>query len=453
MNRHNPSAIVLLIALFIGSVPWAASTAQAATTLEQGIRRETALLVAERDALRRERERVDVEHDARAAALRATVAALEARLVEATAREEAVRAALQARASTGGAATPAASPSTATMHGVFAAIGVAVPPVSAGTDPTVALLPLAVERLQARAAPQTSESGFFDADGAWVQGRVTRWGNAAWAAAGAPGGPAGALLPAVDGARQLATGDATANAAARAFVGGEKPALLPLALGAGAAQEQDGPTVVAGFGERLARLGVDGVVLLGILLLSFVVAWVPLARLLRQHQAVAAVAGRLPSLVRSGEVQAAAALACTVPGAAGAFLRSVVAATTRAHAEDEIAALSAEAGIAFERANHAARLGAVATMATVVVVTARSLSSAIAGLIGREDVPVRAVLDALAGAVLPVEIGALVAVPWAVTLIVVAAVVVRARERLDVLALRTLDALDRDVVGEQRWTR
>jgi hypothetical protein len=436
-SLHNTiAAIVVVVAAF-------PSSTHAATTLEQGLRRETALLVTERDALRRERERVDVEHDAHAAALRATIAGLEARVVEATAREEALRAALQARVSSSVPLPTMTSSTSTTPAAVFASLESPVPSTPVGVDAAVASLPLAVERLRARAAPQTLATDFFDVDGALVAGKVTQGGAAAWAAADANEGPAGVLMPVVDGARQIANADANATANARAFVHGGRPALLPLVLAHQGAGEGPAVVLVAGFTERLTRLGGDGVVLCFALVASFALALVPLLRLLQEHRAVAVVAGRLPALVRAGESSAAGALVRTVPGTAGRFLGAVVTAVTsagRAHPEDEVAALSAEAGFSFERVNHAARLGAVMAAAAVVVVAARAASRAIDGLLGAGDVSVRVVLDALAGAILPLEMGALVAVPWALALIVCSAVVVRARERLDVLALRVLDA-------------
>ena len=428
-------------AFVAAAVMLASFSAVAGPTLEQGIQRETALLVNERDALRRERERIDVEHDARAAALRKTIATLEAPVVEASAREEALRAAVQAHATVAPSSSASTMTASASMRAAWAALGGPAPTTMAGVDPVVASLPEAVRRLRERATPQTLATGFFDADGAWLEGHVTRWGAAAWAATTDPAGSAGPLVPAVAGARQLAPVDDRAVATARAIVAGEKPSLLPLVFASdSAAGEPGGVVVVAGFGERLSRLGLDGVLLFVVLIASFAVGCAALVRVLRAHRAVAVVAGRLPGLVRAGELAAAAALARTVPGVAGTFLQSVVAATMRAHPEDEVTALSAEAGFALERSNHVARVGAIASAAVVLLVAARSLSGAIEHLLGVDEVPVRAVLDALAGALLPVEVGALAAIPWALLLISSGAVVVRARERLEVVALRVLDA-------------
>jgi hypothetical protein len=74
------------------------------------------------------------------------------------------------------------------------------------------------------------------------------------AAASDAAGPAGALLPAVDGARQLAAADAAAATNARAFVAGQTPALLPLVLGTASEDDAPGPVVVAGFAERADAL-------------------------------------------------------------------------------------------------------------------------------------------------------------------------------------------------------
>jgi len=450
MSLRRPDVIVAaaaLLALLVVLLLLSAPAARAATTLEQGLKRETALLVAEKDALARERERITVNHDARAAVLRAAIATLEDPLVEATAREEALRSAVQARvaAATATVATAPDAGTQATVRAAFAALGGPVPAVPAGAAPAVGLLGEAAARLADRARPQRLDTGFFDADGAWVQGRVVRWGGFFWAAATDPTGAAGAVRPASDGALQLAGADAPSATSARAFVAGDDPRLLPLALGDSDGDDDAGPAVVAGLSTRLSRLGGDGIALVVIACAAFALALLPLLRVLQGHRATAAVAGRLPALVRAGETAAAAALARTVPGVAGAFLQSVVAATTRAHPDDEVAALSVETGFALERAHHAVRVGAVVSAATVILVTARALSVAIAGLLGTADVPTRAVLDALAGALLPVEAGALLAIPWALLLVTASLVVARARERLDVLALRVLDAVDRGV--------
>jgi hypothetical protein len=440
--------LLIVLLLLLSSTP-----ARAATTLEQGIKRETALLQSEKEALRRERARIDAEHQARIATERASIAVLEARLVEATARTaaraEALRTAIEGDAHNGppGAGGPSPATTRDALRKAFAVLGL-TPPVADHPSGSAPLLAAAVERLQQRGRPVVVESGFFDADGAFVQGRVVQWGGLAWAAAAATAGPLRSLDLSSDGARQLVDNASTGGPAlvtenARAFVSGSTPAVLPVFVAEGTDADDAGVVVLVGFTERLRRLGTAGVALLVVLVAAFIAALLPLLRVWQAHRAVGAVAGRLPALVQRGEIPAAAALARTIPGVPGAFVQSVVAAATRRHPDDEVAALSGEVGFALDRAVFVAHVAAVTSAATVVVVTARTLAVAVEGLLGTADVPVRAVLDALAGALLPVELGALVTIPWALLLLVARGGVARAKERLDVLALRVLDAVER----------
>jgi len=447
MKNASPMAL-----LFAGLLTVSASTmalaAPAAITLEQGIKRETALLVAEQQALQTEVARIEASRASKVAALQAAIAVLEGELVEAAAREATLRATL-------GAAAPAASVTavnTATAveqaRETFALLGPAPttttvePGVEPGVEPLVELLPVALERLAAAARPRTIETGFFDDSGSWVKGHVLQLGAVAVAAADHDG-PAGALLPAKDGARQLARGDARSAAAARALVAGQTSALIPLALSADVEADEGHSVVVAGFVERLGRLGLSAAALIGAVLLSLLVGVVLLARTIVAGRSVDAVAGRLTALMSAGEVVAATALARTVVGAPGVFLRAVVAAAGRPGPEDEVAALAAEVGFALDRVVHAVRLAGILAGAVVIFVSAHALSGAVEGLLGSADVKTRAVLDALAGALLPLEIGALAAIPLALLLAASVVVVAHLKERLETLALRILDAASR----------
>ena len=79
----------------------------------------------------------------------------------------------------------------------------------------------------------------------------------------------------------------------------------------------------------------------------------------------------------------------------------------------------------------------------VVFIAAHALSGAVEGLLGSADVKTRAVLDAFAGALLPLEVLALAAIPLALLLAATVVVVAQLKERLETLALRILDAAAR----------
>ena len=435
---NPPSLSALLMTLTLSS---SAVAAPGGVTLEQGIKRETALLLAEQQALQAEAVRIQVRRDEQVAALQAAIAVLEGELVEAAGQEATLRATMGAPAPT---ATATASTTTAVQQAreAFALLG-GPAPTTQTVEPLVELLPLAVERLAAAARPRTIDSGFFDDSGTWVTGHVVQVGVVAVAAADHDG-PAGALLPSRDGARQLAHGDARAATAARALVAGEASALIPLALAADVEADEDNSVVVAGFVERLGRLGPGAAVaLMGAVLLAVLVSSLLLGRTMVAARSVDVVAGRLTALMSAGEVVAATALARTVVGAAGVFLRAVVAAAGRPSPEDEIAALAAEVGAALDRVVHGVRLAGMVAGAVVVFIAAHALSGAVEGLLGSADVKTRAVLDAFAGALLPLEVLALAAIPLALLLAATVVVVAQLKERLETLALRILDAAAR----------
>lgn len=444
MNVPSMTTLLLTWLLTLTTSSSMARAAPAAITLEQGIKRETALLLAEQQALQAEVARIEASRASKVSALQAAIAVLEGELVDAAGREATLRATL------GAAGQPpsvmAANTATAVEQAreTFALLGPAptTQTVEPGVEPLVELLPVAVERLAAAARPRVIETGFFDDSGTWVKGHLLQLGAVAVAAADNDG-PAGALLPARDGARQLARGDARSAAAARALVAGKTSPLIPLALSADVEADEGQSVVVAGFVERLGRLGLSAAALIGAVLLSLLTGVLLLARTLVAARSVDAVAGRLTALMSAGEVVAATALARTVVGAPGVFLRAVVAAAGRPGPEDEVAALAAEVGFALDRVVHFVRLAGIVAGAVVVFVSAHALSGAVEGLLGSADVKTRAVLDALAGALLPLEIGALAAIPLALLLAACVVVVAHLKERLEALALRILDAASR----------
>jgi hypothetical protein len=417
----------------------------AAITLEQGIKRETALLLAEQQALQTEVARIEASRARKVATLQAAIAVLEGELVDAAAREATLRATLGATGQPPSVTAANTATAVEQVRETFALLGPAptTTTVEPRVEPIVELLPVAVERLALAAGPRTIETGFFDDTGTWVKGHVLQLGAAVAVAAADGNGPAGALLPARDGARQLALGDARSAAAARALVAGEASSLIPLALSADVEADEGHSVVVAGFIERLGRLGPGAFALMAAVLMALLVGVLLLARTVVAGRSVDAVAGRLTALMSAGEVVAATALARTVVGAPGVFLRAVVAAAGRPGPEDEVAALAAEVGFALDRVVHGVRLAGILAGAVVVFVSAHALSGAVEGLLGSADVKPRAVLDALAGALLPLEVGALAAIPLALLLAASVIVVAHLKERLETLALRILDAAAR----------
>jgi hypothetical protein len=450
--RRWCASTVLLAAAVVGGAP------ARAATLEQGIKRETALLVAERDALQREQERIDVDHSARIAALRATVAALEARLVEEAAREEALR---QAVVSSTQASAPAAAAPPPEQAEALALLGAAAPSRS---DTNFTALDAALERLAQKTRWTVVDTGFFAADGTWLQGRVARLGTVAVAAADTAAGP---LLSAREGAEQLAAVEAAFTDAARAVVASAGVAsaghasaghasaghasaghasaglaaatFVPLAWSD--VSRLDEPTKVApSWFARITNVGGPAWLLVAALVSAVVVIGVLLARRVAEARAVAAVVGRIVGLVAADEHAAAAALARTVPGAPGRFLVAVLAAAARPAPDDEVAALSIEVAFGLERAVIAARAVAVVAASLVIVTTAFVFAAAVDAR-GFAEAGAD-VLGPVLGALVPLTLGAVALVPGSLAYVALVVVVARLRERLDVVAVRILDAAD-----------
>jgi len=417
------------------------AAAPAGTALEQGLKREITLLVSEQDGLRRELERIQALRAARVAALQRELATLEAKAIDVAGREATARAALAGVAPSSSSSSPPPE-ALARMREGLGLLGVVGTPATSTGEPLVDQLAPALARLDHLTSPQRLETGFFGPDGTWLQGAVVRVGDVGVAATTAADGVAGPLLPGDDGTLQIpAEMPAGANDIARQIVQGQATTLWPIALGAADAPGAASGATSAGVVERLAALGVAGVVVLVVLLTAVGAALAQLLTAIRRHRAVVAVAGRLVGLVAAGETVAAAALARTVGGAAGRFLVAVVAVVGRATPEDEVAALSAEATAALQRAGLVVRGLFSVAAAIVVVVSAGAVDGILAG--AAAEGLAGGFATGLATGLLPLMLLALAAVPFIAAVVVGDIVVARTRELLEVTALRLLDAASR----------
>ncbi|MDP2345096.1 MAG: hypothetical protein Q8O67_29395 [Deltaproteobacteria bacterium] len=413
-------------------------------SLELAFKREASLLAAEKSALAAELERISVDTSGRTAALRKEIAGLEAELVDQSARTETLRGQLAAAVGRNAAADDDVDVDVqSVILETFAALHLPAPTSTDGT----ALLASALDGLARRQTPQSLATGFFDHDGTFVDGVVVSWGGLGWGASG-DRRAAGPLLPADEGARQVGVDDDRARALSLAFV--DRPAapapgdLLPLLLRASTTAGGPADAVATTTKlQRLQRLGTGGPMLLLALLASLVFALVSLVHLRRERGSVDVVVGRLAGLVGSNEQSAAAALARTVRGGSGVFLRAVVDACVRPDADEQVAALAAAAFAAHDARVRRVLMGGAAAAAVVVVVACTTLGVAFDALAGTADVRPRAVLDALSVGLLPLELLALWSIPFLAALMLLSGAVAAAKERLEQQALRLIDARER----------
>ncbi len=402
--------------------------AAAPPSLEQAFGRESALLAGERDALVKEREAIATSRATKAEALRKDIAALEAAVVDDAAAVEAAKAAIVGGVGAEGARVDAAQSGGAesgaarvVVADTFAALGKPMPTWGDERSLIEALGP-ALDALEQARTPRAVDSGFFDADGRYVDGRVVFVGGFGFGAAGDVAGP---LLPAVEGARQLAVVDAVAADAARAVVEGRATALAPIALSAPPATTAPTSTLA-----RLPALGGSGVALVLALLSAIVVASVVCARAVLALRALTAAAARVVALVGAGEDAAAGALARSLPGAVGRLLHAVVVVARDRDPDAAVSALLVEACADVDRGVFVVR----AVCAAAVAVCIAAAADAFADAFGAVDVNA-----AVVAGLVPVELLALWSLPVLVLLVVHAGVAARLRERIEVAALRIVD--------------
>lgn len=303
------------------------------SSLEAAYKREVALLEAERDALREARAKVDAGRAVRAASLRKELAVLEASLTAQKAKNDALAAELSAL-------ERAASVDQAALAPILSAARLTLRRAGASADGADlnTLLESATQALARGATVRRVASGFFDADGSFVDGTIVEVG--AVAAVGASPTSAGPLTSAGDGARQVASDEHTSLA--RRFVESGTGS-LPLLLGA---EGTDGgpvaPAEEASFVDELKDAGPSGVAVLFLGVLLVGAGAVRALRLLLTRRRVTQALGRVVELVEGGEIGAAEALCRTVGGAGGRLWTSVVAASGRASL-DEVEESAADA--------------------------------------------------------------------------------------------------------------
>lgn len=427
--------IVAVVALVLAAAP---THQQASPTLQQGFQRESALLSGEQAALVRERERLATENGVRIAALRKDVAALEARVVVEAAATEALRVALEQTSGAAAASREAVDveASHAVVNAAFHALGLP-PPAWQGPASLETLLPGALDAIERKATPQRFASGFFDSEGVYVDGFIVVVGDLAWAASATA---AGALLPAEPGAsRALAPDEGSAvKDAARALVDGHAPALVPVLLSAPEAEATSTTTL------RLQRVGAGAAaaaLALGCALVALVFgAW----RSRSATRAVDVVAVRAAALLRERESAAVLALLRTVPGPSGRFLRAIAGVAERgSNVDDEVAALVVEAFAVVDRRVAVGRAAVAIAAAVVVAVAAAAWGEAFDALTLRaaeRPLETASILDAIAVGFAPLQLAAIAAVPAALLLVASSFFAARLKERLEVVALRLVDA-------------
>lgn len=291
-------------------------------SLEAALKREIALLESEKAALEASLAKVSSERSARGTTLRKDTAELEASLVAQRAQNDGLAAQVQ-ELERAAAVEPALwEPAVASIRSGLRRTGIEDLPDDIG-----GLLDRGLLLLERGHQVRRHESGFFAADGTYVEGTIISIGHVA--AVGSSASAAGALFrDGLDGPAQVV--EAGEPDLARGFVDGNVNTAPLLLARKPVGTEEDAP----GFIEQLRLAGGPGlaVLLLGIVLLLAVAARVVLlSRALRSTTRTLSLA---TDLVERGEMGAAEALCRAVIGPAGVLWANLVAMTSRRVIED-----------------------------------------------------------------------------------------------------------------------
>jgi hypothetical protein len=397
-----------------------------AGALESAAQRELVLLAQERDELSRAKEELEALRSARGAGLRAQIAATQARLVSAQAHEKALIADLERAA-----ARPAASPDDdAAVARVLRAAQAHSPAEKVET--LEAALHLGVQRAREGVTVRKLETGFFSADGTFVDGAVLMLGAvSAVAASGASAGPA---WRAGGGAFEVALADPVFAEQARLLVTRGDAPLVPLALGAPPALAATPST----FWAATARAGAPALLALLLGVLSLALSGARALSLARTLRSARRLAPRVAALILGGELGVAAAECRKVGGAAGRMLLAIV---ERARsAPGHIERVEERASEVFLDASLALGRGALLASGLLVL----SGCAALLGSVSQARAAVAAMplsAPALLEALIPVERALLVGVPAVLAALAAHALVRLVRHELERGMVRAVDAV------------
>ena len=427
----------MVLALVVAAAP--------APTLEAAFKREVALLAAERLVLQAERSRIVRARDDELEGLRAEIAAVSAELL--TVRADVARA--RARGAPVDVVMPTAAPiAPPPIAATFAALRTARPTVSTGDVAGIAALPIAIAALRERQSLRFVETGFFDVDGAYVDGTAFSVGGFGGAVA-KDGRVAGPALTTSEGALQLAVADDGFAAAARGIVAKTDTAMIPVWIKPATGDSDDNEAAIAVEATpllvRAQRLGAPFVIVLLTLLGSLVGALAIYWRVRRQSTSLSA-AGHLLEMVRAGEFAAAEALARTVEGASGRFVQAVISACRRTSGLDRdlddeaLAPLLSAVFLDLDRARQRVLMAGVAASAIAVAVAVFVVGSAFDALSVASTVENRAILSTLGDGLLLLQMSAVWAVPFVVVAVAVVSGVAAVKQALETLALAVVDA-------------